>query len=96
MDTNMKNRALSALKTLTSVEQVMPLVMANAKNDVVDPSINSFATLYKAKITKTFSLETEVRELLKDTLSVFDSKEIDLYFQQGREVVKSITELKIG
>ena len=96
MDIQMKNRALSALKTLTSVDQVMPLVMANAKNDVVDSSINSFATLYKAKITKTFALETEVRELLKDTLSVFDEKEIDLYFQQGREVVKSITELKTG
>lgn len=96
MDIQMKNRALSALKTLANVEQVMPLVVANATAEYVDPSINSFATLYKKKVTDCFKLETEVRSLVKDTISVFDSREIDLYFLQGREVVKSITELKTG
>ena len=96
MDIQMKNRALSALKTLANVEQVMPLVVANATAEYVDPSINSFATLYKKKVTDCFKLETEVRSLVKDTISVFDHKEIDNYFLQGREVVRSITELKTG
>ena len=96
MDIQMKQRALSALKTLANVEQVMPLVVANATSEYPDTSINSFATLFKNKVKQTFSLETEVRALVADTQSVFEREEIDTYFQQGREAVKRIEELKIG
>lgn len=96
MEYQVKKRALSALKLLSNLEVVQPLVMANATSNTVDRSLNSFGTLLKAKISKALALETEVRELMKDTLTVVSNEEIDQYFLQGREVNKSITEMKLG
>ena len=96
MDIQMKQRALSAVKLLANADKVLPLVLANAGADVVDRSINSFGTLFKASISKALALETEVRALLKDTLSVIEEDEIENYFHIGRKVNKSITEKRLG
>lgn len=95
MDIKVKQQALSNLKVMNNAPFILPLIAANAISGTPDVSLNSLATLYRAKLSKSFKFETEIRELVRDSRNV-QIGDVDLIIDKARQANNVMKDLKLG